>query len=314
LVSDNTGFPEIFPRISDIGVNPGTSLVVYACFSGYSDGVKVVGSTNAGSTWTNISYDLPNVPIWSIEVDNSNNLYIGTDNGVYFRPSGATHWEPFYNGLPNVPVSDLAINVASDQLLAATFGRGIWKSTLWEDCPVSFNVTSNVSGHYFRTASSYVTMNADVVGGIGTYAVLRAGDSVIMKPGFQVNGDPGNKFLAYIDACESGLPPDYAGQFPVYPAELMNYSLTFTREEGTLEIPFSNSSRKEAVLRLFQDGHVRILLAEGMGRFIRNIADFDAKADKYLFELDTVALRSGTYYLYLIVNDEVVHLQELEVK
>ena len=45
-----------------------------------------------------------------------------------------------------------------------------------------------------------------------------------------------------------------------------------------------------------------------------SMVDFDAKADKYLLELDTVALRSGTYYLYLIVNDEVVHLQELEVK
>jgi hypothetical protein len=273
--------------------------------------VKVVGSTNGGSTWSNISYDLPNIPVWSIEVDNSNNLYVGTENGVYFRPSGATNWEPFYNSLPNVPVSDLAINVASNQILASTFGRGIWKSTLWEDCPVSFNITSNVSGHYFRTASSYVTMNADVVGGIGTYAVLRAGDSVIMKPGFQVNGDPGNKFLAYIDACESGLPPDYIGQYPLYPSELMQYELTFTREEGTLEVPVSALSVKDIVLRMFQDGHVRILLAEGTGRLIRDFTEFDAKPGKYNFELETAGLPQGTCYLYLVVNDEVVHLQEV---
>jgi photosystem II stability/assembly factor-like uncharacterized protein len=313
-ISGNTGFPATFPRISDIGVNPGTSLVVYACFSGYADGVKVFGSTNGGSTWTNLSYDLPNIPIWSIEVDNAGGIYVGTDNGAYYRPAGASNWEPFYNGLPNVPVSDLAINVSSNQILASTFGRGIWKSTLWETCPVSFYVTSNVSGHYFRTASSFVTMTTDVVGGTGTDVVLRAGDSVNLKPGFQANSDAGSRFTAYIGACESGLPPDYSGQYPVYPSELRDYELTFTRQEGTLELPVTPASGEELVLRLFQDGHVRILLAEGTGRFIRNIEEFDGKADKYSFALETAGLKPGTYYLYLVVNDQVVHLQELEAQ
>lgn len=314
LISENTGFPATFPRISEIGVNPGTSLLVYACFSGYTDGVKVVYSTNGGTTWTNISYDLPNIPVWSIEVDNANNLYIGTDNGAYYKPSGAIQWEPFYNGLPNVPVSDLAINVAENQILASTFGRGIWKSTLWETCPISFNITSNVSGQYFRSASSSVTMNSDVIGGAGSYAILRAGDSVNLKPGFQVKGEEGNRFLAYIGNCESGLPPDFIGQYPIYPAELMDYKLTFTREEGTLEVPGSDSPEKNIVLRMFRDGHVRILLAEGTGRFIREIADFYAKAGRYEIKIETAGLPQETSYLYLVVDNEVIHLHELNIE
>lgn len=313
-ISGNTGFPWPYPRISDIGVLPTNSPQVYVTFSGYTNGVKVYYSNNTGTSWTNYSYDLPNVPVWSIEVDASNNVYVGTEIGVYYKAAGATAWEPFYNNLPNCPITDLAINEGSDQLMAATFGRGIWKTTLKDPCPATYNISSNVSGQYFRSATTSITMSSNVVGGEGTYAVLRTPGYVDLLPGFRANGDEGNKFLAYIGPCNSGIPPDYFGQFPIYPEELMRYQVNYTRGYGTIEVPLTPSRQKQMIIRLFQEGNARVILADSFGRMTRDVTEFAGRPDTYNLNLDVSELESGTYYLYLIVNDQVDHLQELEIQ
>jgi len=279
----------------------------------------VLYSADAGLTWTNVSYDLPNIPIWSVEVDANNNVYIGCDIGVYYKASGATSWEPFYNFLPNVPVSDLEINEGADQLLASTFGRGIWSSSLRTTCPVDLLLTSNVSGQYFRSASNSITMSGKVTGGAGGSAVLRSGNYVDLTAGFQANSDPGSKFLAYNGPCDSGLPPVFA---PVntaanmaYPAELGKYAMDMTRNQGTLEVSNGNGGQKEVVVRIFADGNAnaRVLLAAPDGTFLGDVATFSNGKGKYTYPVNTADLKNGTYFLYLIVNNKVVHLQEIEI-
>src|SRR5690606_37859963 len=55
-------------------------------------------------------------------------LYIGTDLGVFYKDPSMAHWEAFNNGLPVIEVTDLSINYATNELWAATYGRGVWKS------------------------------------------------------------------------------------------------------------------------------------------------------------------------------------------
>ena len=301
--------------------------------------MKVVYSSNSGSTWTNVSYDLPNVPVWSIEVDVSNNVYIGCDIGVYYKAAGATNWEPFYNGLPNVPVSDLAINEGSDQLLASTFGRGIWKSSLRASCPINTLISSNVSGPYFRSASNSITMTSQVTGGAGTSAVLRAGGYVDLKVGFKADGTPGNEFLAYIGPCNSGTPPytssgplseasagtlsdasteillaTASDQYPVYPQELSGYELLMTRHLGTIEVTGTpEEANRSVIVRTFEEGEMRLLLAEATGQYKQDVASFSGTAGTYTYPLNTSGLNAGMHYLYLVVNGKVSHLQEVEV-
>jgi hypothetical protein len=314
-ISNNPGFPSTFPRITDIGVRPINSPQVFITFSGYTDGVKVLYSGDAGLNWTNVSYDLPNIPVWSVEVDDNNNAYIGTDLGVYYRASGATHWEPFYNFLPNVPVSDLEINQGADQLLAATFGRGIWRTSLRADCPIDLVLASNVSGQYFRSASNSITMSGKVAGGTGSSAVLRSGNYVDLTAGFQADSDPGSKFLAYNGPCDSGLPPVFAPANLAYPAELGTYEINMDRNQGTLEVLPGNGGQKEVVVRIFTDANAnaRVLLAGPDGTFLGDVAIFSSAKGKYTYPVNTTDLQHGVYFLYLVVNNKVVHLQEVEV-
>jgi hypothetical protein len=65
-----------------------------------------------------------------------NGVYVGMDVGVYYRKNGMAVWDNFSDQLPNVSVRELEIagkgsNPGDKRLIAATFGRGVWRSTLW---------------------------------------------------------------------------------------------------------------------------------------------------------------------------------------
>jgi len=109
--------------------------VAYVGFSGYRYGFKdahIYKTTNAGTTWTRISNDLPQVPVNDVEIDpvNANTLYLGTDIGVYYSTNGGTNWVRLGKKMPHTVVSTLNFAVNSRQLYAATYGRSVFKIDL----------------------------------------------------------------------------------------------------------------------------------------------------------------------------------------
>ena len=86
-------------------------------------------TTDAGRTWTSLSANLPkNVPVWSIAEDhvNPNLLFTGTEFGLYFSVDGGQKWTQLKGGLPTIQVRDLNIQKRENDLVVATFGRGIY--------------------------------------------------------------------------------------------------------------------------------------------------------------------------------------------
>ena len=136
--------------IEYIEVHPDDPSTVYVALSGYSQGEKVYRSTDGATTWENISANLPNVPVNCVEYENGSNdgLYIGTDIGVFYTDNDLVNWAPFMSGLPNVVVSELEVHDATQKIRAATFGRGIWQSPLYdgftEDPTADFVANRNV--------------------------------------------------------------------------------------------------------------------------------------------------------------------------
>jgi hypothetical protein len=120
-------------RISDIETSFNNENVVY-CTSGN----RVYKSTNRGSTWTNISANLPNIPMFSIVLDKNSpeGLYVGTDAGLWYKDSLMTNWVFYNSGMAvGSQIRDLEIvydTVCSDRsvIYAATYGRGLWKGDL----------------------------------------------------------------------------------------------------------------------------------------------------------------------------------------
>lgn len=124
---------ETFPsNITSIEVNNNYSNIVYVTTSGSSSG-KVFKSTNGGLDFIDITGSLPSVTkniIKHTEGDINNTLYLGTSIGMYRYDDISAVWEVFENNLPNTPVLDLAISTVDNNISAATFGRGVWRTDL----------------------------------------------------------------------------------------------------------------------------------------------------------------------------------------
>lgn len=95
---------------------------------------KVYVSDDGGSTWTSYRKNLPDFSALALAWhDNGDDgLYIGMNYGVYYIDANLTDWQPFSNLLPNVIVNELEINTADGKLYAGTYGRGLWRTNLYD--------------------------------------------------------------------------------------------------------------------------------------------------------------------------------------
>lgn len=122
-----------FDELTGIAVAPTNPQKLWVTYAGYTGGDKVFLSTDGGNNWTNISGSLPNIPVKCVVAQSGSNnedVYIGTDLGVFHRNNTLSDWQAYSTGLPNVIVNDLEITYSNNKLRAATFGRGVWESDL----------------------------------------------------------------------------------------------------------------------------------------------------------------------------------------
>lgn len=144
-------------NIEGIYVDRNNSNHVIVCVSGYTSSTNknaVFKSTNGGSTFINISNNLPNIPVYScvISAYNSDHYIIGTEFGVFASEDGGATWHEENAGVGRVPVYNVRQLQYLDKgcyvLYLATHGRGAWRNTslLKSSCksyPLSINQDYN---------------------------------------------------------------------------------------------------------------------------------------------------------------------------
>ena len=188
----SSGLPNLF--ITDIVVDPTSSLNVFITLSGYNDGMKVYKSTNGGTgaSWENISGSLPNVPINCIAFHEDGSgldrLYVGTDIGVFYMDNSIGDWIYFSNFLPSVPVTDLYVNPVAGTITAGTYGRGLWRSDLVSNCLNSVVFSSSIvqGGEIHYSYNDFIESQAKISTNPGSAIFYQAGNLIDLKPGFFV--------------------------------------------------------------------------------------------------------------------------------
>ena len=126
--------------ISGIAIDPANPNRAYVSYSGYQFNTTglpghvflvTFDPTGPTATWTDLSYDLGDLPATGVAFDNvTGDLYASSDFGVNLLQAGATSWVLAGDELPNVEVAGLTIVPSTRKLFAATHGRSAWKLDL----------------------------------------------------------------------------------------------------------------------------------------------------------------------------------------
>jgi len=134
--------------VGGVEVDPGNHLVCYAGMQGFLAGSHVFKSTDAGATWTNITGNLPNIPVNSLAAHpaHPNTLFAATDNGVYVTEDGGATWAVAGSGLPSTMCTMLRVNPATGFLTVSTYGRGTWRLALGAGRAATTLACSNAIG------------------------------------------------------------------------------------------------------------------------------------------------------------------------
>ena len=126
---------------------------------------KVYVSSDNGMTFTAMRWDLPNFSAQAVawQDNGKDGLYVGMNYGIYYTDNdlGDT-WTAFNNGLPNVRINELEINTADSKLYAATYGRGLWRSDLYNETLSVENFELNNLSLYPNPATNEVNLKWNV--------------------------------------------------------------------------------------------------------------------------------------------------------
>jgi uncharacterized repeat protein (TIGR01451 family) len=123
--------------VDQIAVDRSNWRIAYAAYGGFSAATPgnsghLFATSDGGQHWTNITANLPDVPVNSVVLDpaDAKTLYVGTDVGAFISTNGGQRWFQLgTGGMPKVSVWQLDLDSTNGVLVAGTHGRGAYTMT-----------------------------------------------------------------------------------------------------------------------------------------------------------------------------------------
>jgi|GEM_PF-1390157 len=175
-VDTNIGADNPGTQIGSIAIDKNDNNIVYVGFTGFGAN-RLWHTANGGATWTNITSNLPQAPIYAVAINPANSawLYVGTEIGVFASVDTGTTWNvptgtgKNGDGPANVAVFDLqwmggGNSTGTSTLIAGTHGRGAWTANTF--APANTYADSAVHTCAGNTPC-YATL-ADAIGTVAT--------------------------------------------------------------------------------------------------------------------------------------------------
>lgn len=140
-------------QITGVTPDPFNASTAYVTLSGFtaSTGVNhIFKTTNFGSSWSNVTGDLTDVPVLRLLVDNQdstgNTLLAATDIGVFRSINGGANWVLFNQGvIPSLPIFDIEES-PNGVIYAGSHGRGAYKLVAGSTSPTPTPSSTPTSG------------------------------------------------------------------------------------------------------------------------------------------------------------------------
>ncbi|WP_341250344.1 cell wall-binding repeat-containing protein [Euzebya pacifica] len=218
------GLPDRY--VTDLAIDPydPAATTVYATLGGYTrkwvppgtgaDEAENVGeghvfvSTDAGESFTDISGNLPDTPVLTIE-QRGDQLLVGTDLGPFISSDlNGTEWAPLAGAdAPTIPVMDIQMKADDpDVAFLAVYGRGVMRYEFPEDGDLERTVTRLAGAG--REATS-VAVSASLYTSADTVVLARSDAYADALAGAPLAADLGAPLLL---TASGALHPDVAAE------------------------------------------------------------------------------------------------------
>ena len=115
--------------ISDVLISSSNSNEIWVSFGSFTNDNQVWVSYDGGDSWIDKSLGLQALPVNTMIESTDGIIYAGTDLGVYSYDD-LSGWSIYGEGLPLTIITDLEIRSATNRLIAASYGRGVWEVEL----------------------------------------------------------------------------------------------------------------------------------------------------------------------------------------
>ncbi|MGD0938308.1 MAG: choice-of-anchor D domain-containing protein [Terracidiphilus sp.] len=219
VTNDNNAMNLYGLEISSIYIDPHDNIgqTIYVTVAGIrniSEQVQpVYGSIDGGAHWSVLTSNLFIAPANSLVVDpqDTNTVYVATDAGVYSTRQIANCvtafpgcWSAFGSGLPEAPVVALSaapVAATVPNLVAATYGRGIWTAPLWTAGEILTTATATPSSLTFASQVVGSSSTAQTVTLKNTGSVALAPTYIVPHGDFSETDDCVNVVVAAGASC-----------------------------------------------------------------------------------------------------------------
>lgn len=152
LPTNGTGQPNGLGRVNCVAYHPTNANIMY--IGAPSGGLWK--TTNGGTTWANLTDNLPSLGVSSILIDpnNVNTIYMGTGDrdggdavgiGVYKSIDGGINWTASNTGMGNKTVGMMIMHPTNSSLILAATSTGIYKTI---NAGSTWTLVSSNSSHY----------------------------------------------------------------------------------------------------------------------------------------------------------------------
>ncbi|MEP0265939.1 glycosyl hydrolase [Dokdonia sp.] len=121
--------------IAGIAIHKDNPDIMWITTDGDYENKGIFKTIDGGITWVDITGNFPVATEYPEDIVHQgdhplNPLYVSTDLGIYRLDDGSPDWQPFMTNLPNTKIEDLEINLLDQTITAATYGRGLWRSSI----------------------------------------------------------------------------------------------------------------------------------------------------------------------------------------
>jgi photosystem II stability/assembly factor-like uncharacterized protein len=317
--------------IPDIAVSPGDWQTAYLC-ADVASGRRVFKTTNAGTTWTDITGDLPSgIRAMAMTVDfrvAPPRLHLGTDYGVYTSSTEGAHWVKASTDLPNVAIYDIGLDTTNNYLVAATHGRSMWRTQV-DITPPATTILTPVGGESWVIGTTEsITWSASDPSGVDSVTLLLSRNGGMSYSDTLAHGLPNTSSYAWTvtgpasDSCrvrvlaydaagnvgQAMSPGDFAIEDAIVAVGDRSRELTTPQTLALLPVSIGTRGRATVRYELPAASDVQLVLYDARGRRVRQLDAGARPAGRYAVLWDGTDDRGrhaahGLYLVELRVGD-----------